>query len=223
MTDEEIYQQIEEYKDEANVFYKRVHEQVEASIVKHAKEKKRRKKFFTGIMSVVAVFIITLAIVLPIVLRPQEQGQEQEIRYSDTLELSHEDLNYNLKEYCAINNLPLLYLDWYEYAEELFTARYYEESKESETVYLYEDYTDGNTGYHIQISVMKHNIVIESLEERLEVIKTTTVNDTLITYTLNRNWCMAKFEYQGYKYYLRIYDEITLDFLVKTIESMFNN
>ena len=222
MTDEELYQQIEEYSEESNLVYERIHEHVEASIVKHAQEKKRRKKFFAGIMSVVAVLIITLAIVLPIVLQPQEPGQEQEIRYSDAEELSYDMLDSNLKEYFATNNLPLLYLDWYEDAEALFAARYYEEGKESDTVYLYENYTDGN-GYHVQLSVMKRNIVIESIEGQFDDNQTTKVGDTEILYIIQRNFTLAKFEYEGYKYYLQIDDEVPFEFLVEAIESMFNN
>ena len=219
MTDEEIYQQIEEYREESDALYERIHEQVESSIVKHAQLKKRRKKVFTSVLSVVAVLVVTLAIVLPIVLQPQDE----EIRYNDVNVLLHEDLNFNLKEYYANNNLSLLYLDWYNDAEYLFTARYYEEGKESDTVYLYETITDGNTGYSIEISIMKRNIVVESYEEKYDEFKTTSIGNTQVIYILNRSRALAKFEYQGYKYYLQINDEITLDFLLKTIESMFNN
>ena len=219
MTDKEIYQQIEEYSEEAKAHYEKIHEKVEASIVKHAQAKKRRKKLFTGIVSVAAVLIVTLAIVLPIVLQPQDD----EIRYSDESMLLTNDLDCTLKEYYARNNLSLLYLDWYEYAEDLSTVRYYEGGKESDTVYLYEKFTDGNTGYGVKLSVMKRNIVVESLEERAGDFKTTNISNTQVTYVLTRNWSFAKFEYKGYKYYLEIKDEITLDFLTKTIESMFNN
>lgn len=219
MTDEEIYQQIEEYREEANSLYEKIHEQVETSIVKHAQTKKKRKKLFTGILSVAVVLVVTLAIVLPIVLQPQNE----EIRYSDSTVLLPDNLDSNLKEYYELNNLSLLYLDWYENAEDLVTARYYEEGKESNTVYLYEKFTDGYWGYPVKLSVMKRNIVVESFDAKFEEFKTTNINDTLISYVLNRDWSIAKFEYQGYKYYLEINDELTLDFLVKTIESMFNN
>lgn len=219
MKDEEIYQQIEEYSEEASAFYERSHEQVETSIVKHAQTKKRRKKFFTGILSVATVIIVTLAVVLPIVIQPQER----EIRYNNLDELVQEALDCNLKEYCLTHNQKLLYLDWYEYAEDLETSRYYEEGKESETVYLYETFFDGNIGYSVEISIMKRNIVVESLDDRFEAYQTMNINNCQITYTLNRDWSLAKFEYKGYKYYLKINDSIQLDFLVETIESMFNN
>lgn len=220
MTDEEIYQQIEEHRQEADALYERIHEEVEASIVKHAQRKKRRKKLFTGILSIAAVLVVTLAIVLPIVLQPQE---EEEIRYNEANVLVSGNLDYTLKEYSTINKLSLLYLDWYEYAEDLFTLRYYEEDKEGNTVYLSESFTNVNTGVNVEISVMKRNIVVESLDNRFSDPQTTKTGKTEITYTLSRNWSVAKFEYQGYKYYLQFNDGITLDFLLETIESMFNN
>lgn len=218
MTDKEIYQQIEEYKEAESAHYEKIHEQVEASIVKHAQAKKLRKKLFAGIMSVAAVLIVTLAIVLPIVLQPQDDI----IRYSDADTLSYETLNCNLKEYYEVNKLSLLYLDWYDFAEGLITTRYYEVGKESNTVYLRETIIDGD-GYVIELSVMKRNIIVDSLEILFEQPLTQSIGNVQITYILNRDLGFAKFEYEGYKYYLKINDEITLDFLVKTIESMFNN
>ena len=219
MTDEELYQSIEEYSEESDALYERIHEQVESSIVKHAQKKKKRKKLFVGMLSLATVLIVTLAIVLPIVLQPQEQ----EYRYSDANVLLPENLDCNLKEYYNQNHLSLLYLDWYEYAEDLKTSRYYEEGKETDTVYLSEVFTDGYYGYFVNLSVMKRNIVVERFDNRFEEFETTVIGDTQIVYVLNRGQALAKFEYQGYKYYLEIKDEITLDFLVKTIESMFNN
>ena len=219
MTDKEIYQQIEEYKEAESAHYKKIHEQVEASIVKHAQAKKRRKKLFVGVMSIAAVLIVTLAIVLPIVLQPQDD----EVRYSDDSVLILDKLDYNLKEYNSRNNLSLLYLNWYEYAEDLATARYYEEGKEKETVYLYEKFIDGNTGYGVKLSVMKRNIIVESLDAMFGELQVAKCGDVEIAYTLKKTLCIAKFEYQGYKYYLEINDEITLDFLAETIESMFHN
>lgn len=219
MSDKEIYQQIEEYREEADSLYEKIHEQVESSIVKHAQAKKKRKKLFVSMLSVAVVLVVTLGIVLPIVLKPQEE----EIRYSNLDALSYDELDYNLKQYYEMTNQSLLYLDWYEYAEERVTARYYEVGKESDTVYLYEAYTDGNTSYSVELTVMKRNIVVESKDDPFGEFETTSIGNTQIVYVLNKSWALAKFEYQGYKYYLEIKDEITLDFLFKTIESMFNN
>ena len=219
MTEKEINQQIEEYREESDALYERIHEQVETSIVKHAQTKKKRKKFFVGFLSVATVLIVTLAIVLPIVLHPQDQ----EVRYSDLNVLLPDKLDCNLKEYYAAHNLSLLYLDWYEYAEDLTSERYYEEGKERDTVYLCEFFTDGYTGYSVKLAVMKRNIVVESLNEIYNESQNTKIGDTQISYVLQRTASFAKFEYQGYKYYLEINDEITFEFLIETIESMFNN
>lgn len=219
MTDQEIYQQIEEHSEEANALYERIHEQVETSIVKHAEKKKRRKKLLASVLPIAVALIVTLAIVLPIALQPQDD----EVRYNDLNVLLPDKLDCNLKEYYAVNNLSLLYLDWYENAEDLSTVRFYEEGKENDTVYLRETLIDGYWGYLVRLFVMKRNIVVESLDEMIDEYETTIIGDTHIVYILHRDYSLAKFEYNGYKYYLEINDEVTLDFLVKTIESMFNN
>ena len=223
MTDKEIYQQIEECREEADALYERIHEQVEESIVKHAQTKKKRKKLFAGILSVAVVLVVTLGIVLPITLQPQSQPQDEVIRYSDADVLLPDELNCNLKEYYADTNQTLLYLDWYEDAEDVLTFRYYEDGKKSETVYLHETVIDGNSGRIVELSLMKQNIVVESLDELFEEFQATNINNIQVVYALNKSMALAKFEYQGYKYYLKIDDEITFDFLVETIESMFNN
>ena len=220
MTDEEIYQQIEEYREESDALYERIHEQVEASIVKHAQAKKRRKKLFTGILSIAAVLVVTLAIVLPIVLQPQDDM----VRFNDPNDLLPEELNCNLKQYYEMTNQSLLYLDWYKGAEESLTVRYYEPGKESKTVYLSERIIDANIGCSVELTVMSRKYVVESFDERFDETQTTNVGKTRIIYKLTKDWGLAKFEYKGYKYYLKINDEnITLNFLVETIESMFNN
>ena len=219
MTDKEIYQQIEEYSEESNALYEQIHERVENSIVKYAQTKKRRKKILTGILSVATAIIVVLAIVLPIVLQPQDD----EIRYSDTDVLIPDALGCNLKEYYLSHNLSLLYLDWYENAGDLHTFRYYEEGKENDTVYFNEKFTDNNTRYTIILSVMKRNVVVERLDSKAVEYKITNIGDTKISYVLTKKSSIAKFEYKGYKYYLEIDAGVTFEFLVQTIESMFNN
>ena len=223
MTDEEIYQQIEEHSAAADALYDRIHEQVESSIVKHAQAKKRRKKLFTSIFPMVAVVIVVLSVVLPLTLQSPnpQQPQDDVIRYGDSTVLSRDVLDCNLKEYYTRTNQSLLYLDWYEYAEVTYTARYYEEGKEGDTVYLYETIDDG--GYFVQLSVMKRNIVLESLDNKFVEYQTTNTGNVQIVYYLTRKSSLAKFEYQGYKYYLEVNDSLELNFLVEMIDSMINH
>ena len=219
MTDKEIYQQIEEYSEEANALYERIHEQVETSIVRHAQAKKKRKKLFAGILSVAVVLVVTLSIVLPITI----PSRDDKFWFCDTDEFFRERLDCNLKEYSEINNLSLLYLDRYQYAEGLFTARYYEKGKESDTVYLYESFEDRKSGYFIQVIAMECDSAVDKFDWRYDEYLNATINGVQIDYVLSIICSSARFEYQGYKYYLVIDNKVTSDFLLATIESMFHN
>lgn len=227
MTDKEIYQLIEDYKEDSDALYERIHEQVESSIVQHAQAKKKRKKILSRVFSFATAFvlIVTLAIVLPIVLH-NDSGEEV-IRYSDLGVLKSERLNCTLIEYYGEHypsgtQMPLC-LDRYEYAEDIFTWRYYEEGKQSETVYLYESFMDIDVGYFIQLSVMRNNIIIDAFDEKLSVNESTQIDNIQILYRLEKEHNIAKFEYKGYKYYLELDDEVEKDFLMSLISSMINN
>ena len=222
MTEKEIYQLIEEHKEESDALYERIHEQVESSIVAHAQAKKRRKKIFSSVFSVATalVLIVCLAVVLPIVL----QGEVEDVvqRYSDG-ELRSELLECNLKEYYQETNQSLLFIDRYENADAPITRRYYKEGNESETVYLYESFMDEETGYNIKLSIMKRNVSVDTFDEKLDECEIFKTFDPEISYRLDRKRSVAKFEYEGYKYYLEIDDKVELSFFIELIASMIPN
>lgn len=221
MTDKEIYQLIDEYKEDSDALYERIHEQVESSIVQHAQVKKKRKKIMSSVFSVATAFIliVCLAIVLPIVL--QQEGDDT-IRYNGT-NIQSEVVNYTLKDYIQNLGEPILYLDWYDTADVVSTTRYYDVDNVETTVYMQEYLF--NEGYSVELSVLKNNdkIVVETLEVEWDAPKYTSTKDGVsITYQLFRDKCNTKFEYEGYTYYLNFLDSAELeDFIIPTIESMF--
>lgn len=221
MTDKEIYQLIEEHKADADALYEKIHVQVESSIVQHAQAKKKRKKLFNTYFPVAMAFvlIICLAVVLPITL--QSPGEDVEIRYNDFDLLVAEKLDFNLEQYyISINNHALLYLDMYEYAEDVFTRRYYEEGHESQTVALQESFTD-DMGYKFQLTIIKRNVAVDSIDNMVERYDTNEEANNPYMYKINKTKTIAKFEFGDYKYYLEINDEVELDFLTDIIDNHF--
>ena len=226
MTDKEIYQLIEENKAETDALYERIHEQVESSIVQHAAFKKKRQKLLTRVFSAVAavVLVLSLAIVLPIVLRQDATTPDGEpvIWYSDT-DLTSTFLEDNLKAYARKNNDSFLYIDLYDIAEELKTYRFYENDNESITAYLQETFTHGEYGYFVQFTVMKSNISVKSFDEKMKEPLEISVNNVDVYYEIGRSRSLAQFEYNNYKYYLEIKDEIDEIFLTEIISNMFES
>ena len=220
MTERDIQKISEEYKDEKEPLYEKIHERVENMIVQQAKKRKRLKTFYKVFpVSLAMVLIISLAIVLPIVLQPTEE--EQPLRYSAT-ELDAVELNYTLKEYARQNNENYLYIDLYDNAEETVTLRYFEINNESRTAFLQESFNDGDMGYAILLTIMKKNVAVDGYDQPLPSQKEMTINDVTITYGITTLNSKAKFEYLDYKYYLEFDDEIPVEYLTEIITNMFN-
>ena len=220
MTDEEIYQLIEDNKEETEAFYQKIHTQVEASIVKHAEIKKRRKKNMRIVFSTATAFILILclAVVLPIVLQT-EKGPF--VQFYDDLDLMYENIELSMFEYYRNIDETVLCLDWYETAEECITTRYYEKNDIDTTVYLKEFFVH-EEGYFAEFAIMKKNIAVKSYETEWEKGVEKQINGINVTYVAYpmRSIAKAKFEYKGYKYYIKLLDSADEDFLLSTIENL---
>ena len=219
--DKEVLQIEEKYKDQFDALYDRIHVQVEENIVKQAHLRKKRKQLSVRLSSiaVVLVLVISLSIILPIVLQPED---ETVLRYNDA-NIAYEDVEYTLKDYAKHLGEHILYLDWYDTAEERTTTRFYDIDNEEITVYIQEILF--NEGYSVELSVLKNNdkIIVETFEEEWIEPKHNTTKDGIdITYQIFRDKCNTKFEFEGYKYYLNFLDTADMDFIMDTIESMFN-
>lgn len=219
--DKEVLQIEEKFKDDLDAVYERIHVQVEQNIVKQAQLRKKRQQltYKMASIAVALVLVVTLSIVLPIVLQPDDNTV---LRYNDT-NLAYEDVEYTLKEYVESLGEEVLYLDWYETADECITTRYYDVNNAETTVYIKEILF--NEGYRVELSVLKNNdnIIVETFDSEWFEAKNTTIHNVSMTYLLNINSCNVKFEYEGYKYYLSFLNTANMDFITATIESMFNN
>ena len=222
MTEKDIKKISEQYKDEKEPLYDKIHERVEEMIVRQAQKRKRLNTFYKVFpVSLAMVLIICLAIVLPIVLQPMgEQPENGEIRYSYFQdELESEELKYTLKN--RENNEKYLYIDSYDKAEEITTIRYFKKGDDSVTVYWQESFEHVELECSITLSIMKQNITVDKFDNFLSNPKTEKINGVEITYTLTTLDCKAQFEYSGYKYYLKLDGGIELEDLENIINNMF--
>ena len=222
MTEKDIQKISEQYKDEKEPLYDKIHERVEEMIVQQAQKRKRLNTFYKVFpVSLAMVLIICLAIVLPIVLQPMgEQPENGEIRYSYLQdELKAEELKYTLKN--RENNEKYLYIDSYDKAEEITTIRYFKKGNDSVTVYWQESFEHIELECSITLSIMKQNITVDKFDNFLSNPKKEKINDVEITYSLTTLDCKAQFEYSGYKYYLEFSDAIELEDLENIINNMF--
>ncbi|MCH5151700.1 MAG: hypothetical protein J1F65_03475 [Clostridiales bacterium] len=218
--DKEVLQIEEKYKDEFDSLYDRIHVQVEENIVKQAQLRKKRKQLSIRLSSIAValVLVISLSVVLPIVLQPSD---DTILRYND-MNIQSEVVDYTLKDYIQSLGDHVLYLDWYETADDCITTRYYDVENTKTTVFMQEKIF--NEGYTVEISVLKKDdkIIVETLETDWGEPKSIKINDVEVLYKSYIDKCNTKFVYEGYTYYLYFLDTADMDFITATIESMFN-
>ena len=219
MTEKDIQKISEEYKDEKAPLYEKLHARVEEMIAQQAKKRKRLNTFYKVFpIALAVVLIISVAVVLPIVLQPEDG----EIWYSyNSDELDAKILGETLKDYAIMNNEKYLYIDLYEIADELVTRRYYKKDDERVTAYLQEYFIHGETGHSIMLSIMKKDTKVDKYENFLTNPKNMTINSVDIVYATTSLDCKAQFEYGDYKYYLQFDDAIKIEFLEDIISNMF--
>lgn len=217
MTDKQVHELIEAQRPERKqALYEALRAELNFPDVRE--EVKPRRKFNYKIFSVAMALavVLCLAVVLPLVLL----NTEEEIRYnSDDLLWASSDLT--VKEYALQNNLPLLYVDWYDGADECVTVKYYEKTDDEKIVYFTEQITNGETGASVFCSVVFKGAVVEELDIEWDNSQSTAINGIDVAYFLNFSQSKAKFEYQGYKYYLTFSNIFDEQFVLDTIQSMF--
>lgn len=216
MKDKDIHRLIQEQnKEENDALFERIQSNLGFSSQAQAKPKhKFNYKIFT--LATALVLVLCLAVVLPIVL----QSDDGQLRYSAT-NMRSEELGYTLNEYIQNHGISVLYIDW-EIIDESVTERYYDINNYDQTVYLSEFLVNGETGYSLKYIVMPLNISVDSVEfDESAYTDELIIRDVNVSYSLGLT-ALAKFEYQGYKYYFEFYDSVDEQFIRETIESMFN-
>ena len=246
MTDKEkeIRQIEQEHKEEFDAIYERIHADVERNIVEQARKRKQRQKLCHRIVSIAMAFVLvlTLAIVLPIVLRTDndnngsgynsgDDGNDENIniRYS-TADLKAITLDCNLKQYSELYNVEILYINWYDVAEEesCQTTKHVEKDNEENVVFLQETITNDETGYSVKYAIVKESITVDEfdyIEEILQQPNQTNIDNVIISYMIGKTRSVAKLEYKGYTYYFDFGDSLDEDeeALLEILSSMFDN
>ena len=193
-------------------------------IQEHGVESRKR---FIGVRAaafgLAGICAVSLAIVLPISLRKETAPPTQE-RYTYTeADLSKATLGMTIKEYAHETGKDILYLDWYDIADECTTTKYFLPEDENNIIYIAEDITSGETGDHVRLAVVDTNIDVYEVE-RIKEMSTNSYEYNNITI----NWlyddialATAYFEYNGYQYSLRLDFPMSEQAILDIVKEMF--
>lgn len=186
--------------------------------IPYATQKQTKRTLNVKFLSIatVVVLVIFLAVILPIVL----QNVPEQSYYFYTQDLWFDYIDQTLKEYSESTGNSILYIDWYENAQYYATKRFYYGTDPIVTTYLKETWIN-QYGNYVELIVVKNNITVYELDFGWDSAINTAVKNIPVYYTVSRQSSKAKFEYQGYKYYIYFLDTADEEILLSTIESMF--
>lgn len=163
------------------------------------------KSFVFGLTGILAV---CLAIVLPISLRDYTVPPPSQSRYTYVAaDLEHAEFDMTVKEYAEKTGNDLLYVDWYDIADECITTKFFLPDDESNIIYISEDLYNGETGDHVWLAVTDKNINVDILDHIEEM------NGSYYEYSdIKIKWsyefmalATACFEFSDYKYYVQLF------------------
>ena len=165
-----------------------------------------------------AVVIICLIVSLPFIM---QNNIKNSTRYCSVNDCIAEDANFTLQEYAANNNLPLLYVDWYDIADEIQTKIFVNKDDREDIIFFQENIINGQNGIIVELYITKENVEVDfisSFEERCG--RASTIKDVCVSWNFRNSFGLAVFVYKGYKYYLTLEDIADENVITDIIEEM---
>lgn len=177
---------------------------------------KKRVRIFASISS--ALVVACLAIILPIVLKRDTRPTE---RYCYAADCVEKVVDYTLKDYSERNNLSLLYIDWYDIADEIQTKVFVSMNDSSDIIYFRETLVNGETGSVATLYITNLHTTVDRLED-IGVIcdKTVIIGNITVHWIFQNDEGVARFEYLGHKYVIDLKYPMAEDSVLELVESM---
>ncbi len=163
------------------------------------------------------VCVITLSIVLPLTL-----GGEK-VRFCDYGQYITADLGQTLQEYSLKHNGSIMYVDWYDYAEEVATEYAYMKTNVNDIVYFRERVINGETGEELTVSVTDNRTRVDIFDKYYNnnnEENRISVKDVAVQCLVSLSSSSAIFEYDKHIYYLELAVGNAQARLTEIIESM---
>lgn len=175
----------------------------------------RRKNNFTVIFaSILTACLLCLAIVLPVTLTRQTE------RYCAEGDYAEEVLTYNIKEYANRTNKALLYVDLYDTADEVVTTLNYNVKNHDDMIFISEILINGITGEFLSVTITDNRTRVDVLERWSNCNTNMVVDNTTVMTSVSSQSALAKFEFNGYRYYIQIDNATDSSRITQVVEQM---
>ncbi len=147
--------------------------------------------------------IICLAIILPIALKNRVEPNPD--RYCLSVDCVEVALDTNVKEYASENGKTILYIDWYDIAEEVTTKSYVNKDDSNDVIYIDERILNGETGDMIRLSIFDKHTYLDAFDSFMnETFNEYDYNTVKIKWTENMQLSMGMIKFGDYRYYVQI-------------------
>lgn len=146
-------------------------------------------------------------------------GDDNSERYFDVLSYDMVETQTTLKEYAQEINENLLYFDWYQDADYLKDYNWWTKDTQ-EIICFQEENVDVDTGCLITIFVTEANTKIESFSSDENTDSNFVLNGVSINWRFYTDRAIANFEYEDYRYYLRIKEPLDEEYVFTLLEEL---
>lgn len=144
---------------------------------------------------------------------------ENEGRYFTAQSYESIEHEKTLKEYNEENGTNFLFFDWYE--ETYHLKKYIWKLVENqETICAKEEIVDINTDCMVYLFVTKASDRLESFSTDENTDKESTVQNVQVYWRYTGDKAVANFEYEGYRYYLRVIEPTDEEYILSLAEEL---
>ncbi len=173
------------------------------------------QKWTTVLASVLAVLFIGVFAVVKFF--PFDDGEGE--RYFTNQDYEMTEKQETLQEYSQKIGADLLYFDWYQETDYCKNNAWL--LKDTQEIVSYnEEMVDINTGCVVYLYVTKVNTELEFLSGYQNTDQVNEIHKVKVNWRSNMNVATANFEYQNYRYYLRIVEPFEDDYILSLVEEL---
>lgn len=204
MKEKDIHNLIEQQEPEKKqAAFKRIQERLniaEVPAAQTAKPKKSVKKRAFAWSAVMAV-ALCLAIVLPITLTGTPDVKD---RYCVAGDYETYPTEFNIEQYASNINKKILFVDWYDIAEECLTDLFVNVNDHDDMIYLREKLVSGETGEIVDLFITDNHTTVDVLSLWQNCNTDCQINGINIKFFKMMDSHYATFKYGDFVYYLEI-------------------
>jgi len=205
-------------------YKKAVYQKIESKLNLSAKKAEKKPNIWHNIafrrtaIAAMAMLIVCLAIAIPLALKDKDKP---DVRYCYMADCEKIELDCNAMEYASQNSSSILFVDWYDVAEEVITTLYVNKADNQDIVYIEEVIINGETGDIIKVSVCDVSTKVDILEAYANIcVVEAMIKGNKVLWRYDMMLSKAFFEYNGYKYYLELSYPMIENAILEIVEAM---